>query len=200
MAEGGGSDCSDCHPLLVTAARLTSGSVETSRGKATVPMWEFTIDGTAVKVTRVAVVGATTPGPPPWDPNDSDAVSIESARGTRDSKRLTVSFTGASRGRPAVRRGLPRPGGGSPLAVAVIVIRQRRTGVDEACSLVGYSRTATVDLASPLGDRAVLGVQQGLPVPLEAPYASSWPLDTSRGLRLGSMGRARRCGNPAGRS
>ena len=38
----------------VTDARLTSGPIQTSRGPATAPIWEFTVQGTAVKVTRVA--------------------------------------------------------------------------------------------------------------------------------------------------
>jgi hypothetical protein len=35
-----------------------------------------------------------------------------------------------------------------------------------ACSLVGYARTAMVELAAPLGQRAVLEVKEGLPVPV----------------------------------
>jgi hypothetical protein len=38
--------------------------------------------------------------------------------------------------------------------------------VGAACDLVGYRREATVQLAAPLGDRAVLEVKQGLPVPV----------------------------------
>jgi hypothetical protein len=35
-----------------------------------------------------------------------------------------------------------------------------------ACSSVGARRSATVVLANPLGDRAVLEVKEGLPVPV----------------------------------
>src|SRR5450759_3549927 len=34
--------CSDCAMLLVTEARLTSAPLQTSRGPATAPVWEFT--------------------------------------------------------------------------------------------------------------------------------------------------------------
>lgn len=174
VSSSGGSPCSECRPLEVTAARLASGSVQTSRGDATVPMWEFTIRGTTVRITRVAIASATTLGPPPWNPDDTQAsVSIESARGTRESTQLTVSFIGAE-------LGADRPCGEdytteaveSPLAVVVIVVRQRHVqadDVDVGCSLVGYTRTATVALASPLADRAVLEIKLGIPVPLRAP-------------------------------
>jgi hypothetical protein len=172
VSSSGGSPCSECRPLEVTAARLGSGSVQTSRGDATVPMWEFTIRGTTVKVTRVAVAGATMLGSPPWDPDGTPAsVSIESARGTRESTRLTVSFVGAELGadQPCGEDYLAEAVE-SPLAVVVIVVREPRAqGDSEACRLVGYVRTATVDLASPLADRAVLEIKLGIPVPLLAP-------------------------------
>jgi hypothetical protein len=40
-----GAPCSDCTMLLVTDARLTSGPIQTSRGPATAPIWEFTLQG-----------------------------------------------------------------------------------------------------------------------------------------------------------
>ncbi|MEU5786778.1 hypothetical protein ABZ754_03485 [Micromonospora purpureochromogenes] len=47
----------------------------------------------------------------------------------------------------------------------MIVIEQRAAG-DEGCGNVGARRSATVDLARPPGERAVLEVRQGLPVAL----------------------------------
>ena len=170
IARSAGSTCSDCRPLDVTAARLGSGSVQTARGPAIVPVWEFTIRGTNVKVTRVAVADPVVVIPPAWNPNDTpDGISIDSARGTADAGQLTVSFVGA----PA---GGDQPCGvdysaeavESRLAVVVIVV-EHRDPVVGACSAVGAPRTAVVDLASPLGDRAVLEVKEGLPVPLLAP-------------------------------
>lgn len=172
VSSSGGSPCSECRPLEVTGARLASGSVQTSRGDATVPMWEFAIAGTSVKVTRVAVAGATTLGSPPWDPDGTpESVSIDSARGTRASMQLTVSFIGAEFGaaQPCGEDYLAEAVE-SPLAVVVIVVRKPRAqGASEACRLVGYVRTATVGLASPLADRAVLEIKLGIPVPLLAP-------------------------------
>lgn len=53
----------------------------------------------------------------------------------------------------------------SPLAI-VVVITAHPHGPFEACTAVGAQRTASVELAVPLGERAVLEVKQGLPVPV----------------------------------
>ena len=162
---GAPEPCSECTALKITSARLTSGPIQTSRGPATSPIWEFTVQDTAVRVTRVAIADAVTVVPPPWDPNAPPAgVAIESASGTVGGRQLTVAFVGA-----------PRPGDQpcgedytaeaveSDLAVVVIVTRRPHLTVG-ACSLAGAQRTATAQLAAPLGDRTVLDVQQGLPV------------------------------------
>ena len=165
-----GMTCPDCRPLEITAARLSSGSVQTSRGPAIAPIWEFSVLGTSVKVTRVAVAHRVSVAPPPWDPNNApEGISIDSARGTADARQLTVSFVGAP-------GGADQPCGAdysaeaveSQLAAVVIVV-EHRNPTAAICAAVGAQRTAVVGLASPLGDRAVLEVQQGLPVPVLAP-------------------------------
>ena len=125
------------------------------------------VEGTAVKVTRVAVADRITVVPPPWNADDPPVgISIDSASGTVGGRELTVSFTGA-----------PQPGDQvcgadytaeaveSPQAVVVIVIAHPHAS-GEACRLVGAPRTASVQLAEPLGERAVLEVKEGLPVPV----------------------------------
>ena len=141
-----------------------------SRGPATVPVWEFTIKGTAVRVTRVAVADRISVVPPPWDPsNAAEGIAIESAHGTPDARQLTVSFVGApDRGDRPCGSDYTAEAVESDFAVVVIVIEHRNPTAG-ACSLVGAERAAEVDLAAPLGDRAVLEVQQGLPVPVLAP-------------------------------
>lgn len=164
------SSCSDCRPLEVTAARLTTGTVQMSRGSATVPVWEFTIRGTTVKVTRVAVANRISIVPPPWDPsNAADGISIESARGTAGAKQLTVLFVGApDRGDQPCGSDYTAEAVESDFAVVVIVI-EHPNPTPAACTLVGAERSAQVDLAKPLGDRAVLEIKQGFPVPVLAP-------------------------------
>jgi hypothetical protein len=162
-----GSDCPECVSLLATSARLGTARIQTSRGPATAPVWEFTLAGTSVVVTRVAIaagrgVNVTAPA---WNPNDAPVgLSIESAAGSPDGMQLTVTFTGApERADKPCGEDYTAEAVESATAIVVIVVRQTN-GFLGACSAVGASRTATVTLAQPLGDRAVLEVQQGLPV------------------------------------
>ena len=164
---GTSEPCGDCTPLRITAARLTTGPIETSRGPATAPIWDLTVDGTAVTVTRAAIADAIAIELPPWNPNDPPVgVAIDSASVTGDGRQLTVAFVGA-----------PLPGDQpcgedytaeaveSDVAVVVIVTRHPHVTIG-ACTAVGAPRTATLMLAAPLGERTVLEVQQGRPVPV----------------------------------
>lgn len=169
LRDSGTGDCSGCAPLKLTGARLTTMTVPTTRGPATAPAWEYTLDGTTVRLARVAVdpsaiVRVT---PPPWDADHPhEGLAIESATTTTASSELTVTFTGA----PGPRS---KPCGAdygaeaaeSDLAVVVIVIEYRHAK-DEACLAIGAQRSATLKLSRPLGERAVLEVTQGLPVEL----------------------------------
>jgi hypothetical protein len=164
--------CPDCVPLEVTGARLGTMRVETTRGPATAPAWEFTIKGSAVRVKRLAADGAGTVQvtPPSWDPHNSPAgLAISSASGATAGRQLTVEFTGSPQ--PA-----SEPCGidytaevvESKNAVVVYLIEKHHAaaGADEVCTAIGFPRTATAGLAAPLGERAVLDVTQGLPVPV----------------------------------
>ena len=109
---------------------------------------------------------ATTVVPPTWNPSDPPVgISIEWATGTADGKKLTVGFTGAP--------GPASQGCGadytaeaveSQTAVVVIVTKHPHSAFGETCSAVGAVRTAEVELAAPLGNRAVLEVREGRPV------------------------------------
>ncbi|MFG1655369.1 hypothetical protein ACGFIY_02420 [Micromonospora chersina] len=169
LRAGGTGDCSGCAPLKLTGARLTTMTVPTTRGPATVPAWEYTLGGTAVRLARVAVdpSAVVRVAPPPRDADHPhEGLAVESATTTTASSELTVTFTGAPG--PA-----SKPCGAdygaeaveSDLAVVVIVIEYRHAK-DEACSDIGAQRTASLKLSRPLGERAVLEVTQGLPVEL----------------------------------
>lgn len=171
LQAAGVQDCPECDGLRVTAAKLTTAPIETSRGMATVPAWEFSLEGTTVHITRVAISSQANVSvtPPVWDPNDPPVgLSIESASTRAGSRQLTVFFGGA-----------PKPGGEpcgadydaeaveSTTAVVVIIIEHRKVSPEVMiCEAVGAGRTATVELGAPLGDRAVLEVMEGLPVPV----------------------------------
>jgi hypothetical protein len=168
-ADAAGSACPDCGltPLRISAARLTSASVQTSRGPATAPVWEFTVRGTAVKVTRLAVASGVTVTPPPWDPDHAPVgISIESATGTVGGRFLTVTFTGApGPGDQGCGADYTAEAVESSTAVVVIVTEHPHARF-ESCTAVGAVRAADVELAAPLGERAVLEVKEGLPVPV----------------------------------
>jgi len=161
------TSCEDCVPLKVTAARLSTAAIQTSRGEASAPAWEFTIRGTKVRVTRIAI--AANDGiavvPPELDANDPQSgISIQSAQGTANGTSLIVGFVGApGPASEACGADYTAEAVESESAVVVIVIPHEHGGLG-ACSAVGALRTATVVLARPLGDRAVLEVRQGLPV------------------------------------
>jgi len=159
--------CGDCTSLRITGSGLTTGPIETSRGPAIAPVWEFTVQGTAVKVTRAAIADPITVVPPPWDPNDPPVgLAIESASGTVGGRELMVAFVGAPLpGDQACGEDYTAEAVESELAVVVIVTRHPHAAFG-ACRAVGAPRTAAVELAAPLGGRAVLEVQQGLPVPV----------------------------------
>ena len=164
-ADGAGSSCPDCVPLEITGARLTSGQVETSRGPAQAPVWEFTVRGTAVRVTRVAIADRVTVVPPPWDSSDPPVgISIDSATGTVGGRQLTVVFTGApGPGSQGCGADYTAEAVESPSAV-VVIVTEHANGLPVPCTAVGARRTAEIELSAPLGERTVLEVREGLPV------------------------------------
>ena len=165
IRNGAAAPCGDCVAMAITAAQLATGPISTSRGPAVAPLWEFSIEGTAVKVTRLAVADVVTVVPPPWDANNPPiGLTIDSATGTVGGLDLTVAFVGAPNpGNQACGADYSAEAAESDLAVVVIVIEHANTGFG-GCAAVGARRTATVKLAAPLGDRVVLDVQEGLPV------------------------------------
>lgn len=169
MKADGVQPCPECVPLQITGAQLTSGSIETSRGRAEAPMWEFTVQGTAVRVTRIAIAARVAVVLPTWNPYDAPVgLSIESATGSVGGRQLTVSFTGAhGSADEACGADYSAEAVESSNAVVVIVIEHRHNGgVGEYCTLEGYGRSAEVELSAALGDRAVLEVKEGRPVPV----------------------------------
>jgi hypothetical protein len=168
---GSSGDCGGCRPLQITGAHLTTGSIDTSRGSATVPMWAFSVQGTGVLVTRVAVANQVTVVPPPWDAyHPPVGLRVERASMATGGRDLTVFFTGAPD--PATQpcgADYSAEGVESGTAVVVIIYEHPYPGPypsNWGCDLVGQERSATFGLAAPLGSRAVLEVTEGLPVPV----------------------------------
>jgi hypothetical protein len=164
-----------CTPLRIVSAQPITLQVETTRGPALAPAWEFTLAGTAVKLLYVAVaetagVQVTPPpegaGPPPV------GIVIWLAAVSPDGRRLRVFFTG-SQGPGSVYCGHDYTGEAVESTTAVVVIVRAHSsateppnadGVPVVCPNSGHDRETTVDLAAPLDDRAVLEVVTGTPV------------------------------------
>lgn len=169
LIAGTRQDCGGCMPLKVTGARLSTMEVQTSRGMATVPAWEYSLRGTAVKITYPAAEpgAGVTVSPPPWDPYNAPAgLSIDGASVSADGLRLTVTFTGAPK--PA-----SEPCGADYTArvvesahAVVVIVDMHPHAPNETCTMIGAPRTAQATLDKPLAQRVVLEVRQGLPVPV----------------------------------
>jgi hypothetical protein len=166
LIDSAAGDCGGCEPLRVTDANLAIGLAETSTGPAEVPMWVYSLRGSGVRLTRVAVDGGVTVDPPPWDADDPPAgLSIDSATGEPGSRKLTVQYVGADEScglEPNVEAVE------SDLAV-VVIVEELPGAATRGCRLIGRLRTAEVTLDAALGDRVVLEVREGLPVPVSAP-------------------------------
>ncbi len=159
--------CPECTAIRVTGATLMTVSIETNRGPASVPAWSFGLEGTAVRVTRVAVARTVQVVPPTWDPNHPPiGLSIDRATLAADDRTLTVFFIGAPESADK-RCGADYSAEAveSDLAVAVIV-HAHANPWPASCTAIGAERTATLVLAEPLASRAVLEVQEGRPVPV----------------------------------
>jgi hypothetical protein len=163
------STCDGCPLLHITGATLISGSVQTTRGPATIALWAYSLAGTSVRLTRPAVAEPPVRlTPPPWDSTNPPAgLQIDSAVVSADGLTLTANFIGAGTTAQRGACGAAYSGEAVESAHAVVVIIHERFG-DRAgnCTMEGYARSAVAELAMPLGDRAVLEDRQGLPVPV----------------------------------
>lgn len=173
LAQCGSPQCG----LTVTAARLATTTIRTSRGAAVVPAWLFTLTEVTVPAIRVAVApGAVTPLPDPevarskapWltmiDAVVGSAAPPRSAApppsaappaSAAQARRLTLHFTG---GACDARRD-----GHVYETPDLVVVGVSITSKPGACDSVGLPATVDVELAQPLGDRALLDAATSQP-------------------------------------
>ncbi|MGW0664336.1 hypothetical protein [Streptodolium elevatio] len=153
--------------IPVTGITLTTGTVVTSDGPATVPMWEMTFEGTAVRGRAAALLGD--PQPPRLNPDAGPSGPQIDGPGSRasvspDGRTITLGFTGAPDqpgpcGEDYTVESVQRVG-----VVALAVVRHpHESAAGVACTAIGAGRTASVTLDAPLGSRALIGTQ-GLPI------------------------------------
>ena len=169
LADAEGDCGSGCVPVVLGNPVLGTADVQTARGPATVPAWLFSVEGSSVVVTRPAIAKRAHVVLPPWDAeNPPPGLSIEGAIGGPDQSQLVVSFVGAP-GPASQPCGADYTAEGVETALAIaVIVREHPHTEGEACRAIGARRTAIVSLAAPLGDRVVLEIREGRPVPVSA--------------------------------
>ena len=165
----GVTDSAGCSPLLVTGASLTSTSLQTSRGAASVPAWEFILAGTSVRLRYVAVAPERlTTTPPLTEVFGPFVTEVKAATVSADGRQVTVQIAGS--GPTSIGGcGADYRADAVESATAVVVIAQGlpnpAASSDQVCTSQLYLRTVTATLTTPLGDRVVLDPRYGQPVP-----------------------------------
>jgi predicted small lipoprotein YifL len=165
-------ECGGCSPtgtIRITGARLTTAPIDAIDGPVTVPAWEFTLDGYQARLVMAAVPATEALVPPeaPWDSAHPPlGLSFLTAKSTSDGRTVTVDFTGA-------QFGADQPCGKdytleavtSVHAVVIIVRTVDYKGLAGfgACNMMGFPRTASVQLPEPLGNRVLLEGTTGHP-------------------------------------
>jgi hypothetical protein len=166
MRAGKINDCPECVPLRVTAARLGTARLDTVRGEATAPAWEFTVEGSAARLTRIAIAPADVHPIAPLVTDTRHFPQIWRATVDATGMRLTAFFVGATAGR------LQTCGADYTSEVVestrgvVVLVYEHRNPTDAICAAMGKDHAVTHTLATPLDDRAVVELSQGVPVPV----------------------------------
>jgi hypothetical protein len=166
----GSRQCPGCvtTPLAVTAARPTTLDVATSRGRASVPAWAFTLKGVSTPVIQAALppgsyVTPYTYGTPAENvrPLGAAFVGGDPVWPSADGQTLTVGLPASPC--DTTWGGLDAEVGG----VVVVGGWMRDPNPDQPCAAVLELRKVTVRLAAPLGDRVILDAATGRPVTQE---------------------------------
>ncbi|MEY2242146.1 hypothetical protein AB8A21_04200 [Streptomyces sp. BF23-18] len=147
--------------LTVTGARLGDMTVLTSRGKATVPAWLFTVKGYDTPLKHIAVTPPKLPRPPigAVQQETDELVPLHGLNTVaQDGRTLTVlAKHGACDDGPAVDV-LETEG-------SVVLSASIRGTSDGPCTSQSLAKKVTVRLRRPVGDRILLDAFTGRPVP-----------------------------------
>lgn len=163
-----GDQCSGCTPLVVTGATLTTMTIGTTHGLATVPAWRLQLHESKVTLLRPAVDPQPVVTLTPFVNDARQPPHVETGRLAGDGVTLTVVFTGAPKPKTEPC-GADYSGQAveSDHAVLVVVTEHpHETGGTGTCDAMGARRTVDVTLSRPLGDRVLLRTPYGEPAPL----------------------------------
>jgi hypothetical protein len=157
----GDPTCASCPVLTVTGARLATVPLMTSRGRAEVPAWLFTITGLAAPIARVAVVPSavgSVPDPPRAPDNLPGLVRTEALTG------IDGAVVDYKLGVGACDSDI------TPLSYEtddVVVIGGSVHRSEGMCVLSLKLAPVRVTLAAPVGNRTVLDGLSGRPLVLQ---------------------------------
>ncbi|MDP9847035.1 hypothetical protein [Streptosporangium lutulentum] len=142
----------ECGLLTVIGARLGEVRIQTSRGPAVVPAWQFSVRDVPGTFSRVAIAPTARSSLPPalgaaevngYRPGEGTTVRLEYMSGSCDEPQGVRSFETDD----------------------LVVVDLDVETAEGACTAVGLVGTTEVTLAKPLGDRIMLDASSGLPVP-----------------------------------
>ncbi|MER5640863.1 hypothetical protein ABT095_28425 [Kitasatospora sp. NPDC002227] len=159
---------SDCRPLVVTAVRPGTRQVATSRGQATVPVWEFTVTGYTGEFAYPAVAAQEAARPPASEPPPLPGVTRADWTGTSPDG-LTVH------GRVQLGCGTLESAQTYETDSAVVLVPHLHSDLKpgQVCHPAAYLSPVDFRLSRPLGPRTVLDLLTGRP---EAPLGpAGWP-------------------------
>ncbi|NGO71549.1 hypothetical protein G5C65_25005 [Streptomyces sp. SB3404] len=154
--------------LTVTGAKLGEMTLATSRGPAVVPAWQFALDGYDSPLKRAAVKPSKLPQPPIGRARDVPGFPLHHlTRIAADGRSVTVvALHGACDDGPVVDVLETR---GSVVLSASVKHRKH----EGYCTKQGKLQQVTVRLDRPLGDRVLLDVINGRPVPYKPDHGPS---------------------------
>lgn len=169
LSDGSQSMCSNVAPLSVTAVRFGVAGFQTDRGTAQMSAWLFKATG-----ARAELISPAFPRSAFWGNGITTRSGNGGATVSVDGRSLTFFFTGSREGTgpcESMYRGMVSESG-TAIAIAPEPIPHEQAGGGGACTLVGYRRSVTVSLASPLGGRVVVDARgSAVPVCPEAARA-----------------------------
>ncbi|MEU5382624.1 hypothetical protein [Kitasatospora cineracea] len=147
--------------LTVTAVRPGTTTVATSRGQATVPVWEFTLSGYDRPFRYPAVLSQAPAAGPTANTFDGSSTVLDSV--SADGLVVTAVVSHGS-------CDTVRPGEVHETDLAVVLIGRVDRAPARACDAAARSTPVEFRLSLPLGARTVLGLADGRPqLPLGRP-------------------------------
>ncbi len=166
-AIGAGQAATRAPALRITDIRLGSAEFATDRGPRALPAWLFDLEGVSAPVSVLAVAP---PAVYPAPVSGYSPLGLAPPVGS-DTRSLTVTFVGAHAGTGPCDKEYAAFVVQTRWAVGVSIF-QTRHGADPsptlgiACADIGFARQVSVPLDAALGNRVVVGVDDGIPLSL----------------------------------